>query len=383
MNILIFLPEYFPPKKINANHSRVLHIAEIMQENHNVLIICPNNKYLYDTQLYKNIRIYRFPYLKNNFLAKIFTIIMSQKYIEKILKRENITLDMLWYNSDLAFYLSSKFQCLKIYDVMGILTNELAKEKNLYNLLKSIFYKFAEKEIYKKSSVIITINKQHQKLLRKKFQKNIYILRDAMEHKIHINKILYEKIRKENNKCFTLFFVGSFNRKRFDKNIEGIFSLSRKVPNIKFIIAGEGNYKEYYIKKFTELGIKKSVEFIGHTVGKDLRSYIKASDICFSDVYLDGFPFKVFEYLALGKVTLVENSEGVKELLKDQQNSLLYKNSKDFEKKVMLIIKNKRLMKKIENNAFKLSKQHTWDVRSKEFNKILKEIIKNESTKNK
>ncbi|HIJ14631.1 TPA: glycosyltransferase family 4 protein, partial [Candidatus Woesearchaeota archaeon] len=143
-------------------------------------------------------------------------------------------------------------------------------------------------------------------------------------------------------------------------------------------IAGDGKYRQYYEKLFQERKI--NVDFVGFVKGKELNSYIKMSDICFADVYLEGFPYKIFEYMAMGKVSLVEQTEGVKEILVDGKNSLLYKNSKEFEDKVLKLMHNIALKKKIEKNAIMESKKHTWDVREKQFNDILKEVFNDKKT---
>jgi len=91
-------------------------------------------------------------------------------------------------------------------------------------------------------------------------------------------------------------------------------------------------------------------------------------------VFLEGFPYKIYEYMAMGKVSLVENTKGVKEILIDGKNSLLYKDSKEFENKVLKIMNNPKLKKRIEKNALIESKKHTWYQREKEFNKIIREI---------
>jgi glycosyltransferase involved in cell wall biosynthesis len=369
----MFSADYFPPKNMNGNHNRLFYLAKGLQKNHDVIIVCPNNKYEYEKTEYKGIKIIKFPFKNTRVIGKSLMILNAHKYLKKILKKEHINMNMLWYNSGLAVNLSRNFNCLKVYDVMGIVSNELLAEKKAYPYLKSFLHKKLERTLYANSSIITTINNSHKKILSKRFHKKIYLLRDAVDYQTGINDLLYKKLKERYKNNFVLFFVGSFIRKRFEKNMDAFEPLIKNIPEIKIVIAGDGKYLDKYKKEFMKKNIQKNFDFLGRVSGADLNSYIKISDICFSDVFLDGFPYKIFEYMSMGKVSLVEETDGVKELLMDGKNCLLYKNSKDFEKKVMQILKNNKLKKEIEKNARIESNNHTWNVREKEFNKILNE----------
>lgn len=374
MKIIMFSADYFPPKNMNANHNRLFYTAKSFERNNDVYIICPNDKKKYEQTIFRGIKILRFPYSKNKVTSKMSLIINTHTHVNKILEREKITPDIIWYNSGLAFMLSKKFDCVKIYDVMGIVSDEIRTEDGLYPYLKSIIHRILESILYKNSSIITTINYSHKRILSKKFDRDIYVIRDAFDNNLNIDKNLYEKLKKHYKDNFVLFFVGSFGRKRFEKNMDAFNSLSKRFPNIKIIIAGDGKYLAYYKKKFYEYGIMKNIDIIGHVSGKSLNSYIKIADICFSDVFLEGFPYKIFEYMAMGKVSLVERTKGVEEILVNGKNSLMYSNSKDFEKNVINIMNDANLRRKIEKQALLDSRRNTWSEREKDFIKVLKDI---------
>lgn len=374
MKIIMFSPDYFPPKNMNANHNRLFHTARSFQLNNEVYIICPNDKEGYGRTMFEGVKILRFPHSKKDFTSKISLIINSHIHVEKTLKREKITPDIIWYNSGLACMLARKFDCIKIYDVMGIVSDEIATERGVYPYIKSIIHRILENSLYKKSSIITTINNAHKRILSKKFHKKIYVIRDAFDNDISLDNNLYEKLKKRYKGNFVLFFVGSFGRKRFEKNIAAFESLLKQFPNIRIIIAGDGKYLESYKKRIYKLGIMNNFNFIGHVSGENLNSYIKAADICFSDVFLDGFPYKIFEYMAMGKVSLVERTRGVEEILVHGNNSLLYSNSKDFEKNVINIMNDFNLRKRIEKQALVDSKKNTWNKREEGLNMMLKDI---------
>lgn len=373
-NITMYLPEYFPPDKINANHNRMFHLAKGMASKHNVTIVCPGNSGKYEKAEYKGLHIIRFPQCKIPLIGKIINTITCPTKLRKALKLAGIKQDILWYNSTLGYKLSKSFTCKKIYDVMGIQTNEIPK-KGLYNRIKILIHKHFEKVLYKNSSTIVTINEKHKRILEKRYSKKIYVLRDAVEYHNNLNKKLYAEIVSKYRGKFVLFIVASFNRPRFTKAMDALVRLPKKIKNLQIVIVGEGKYRKSYEDAFIKNNVEKSVDFVGFQSGAELNSYIKRSDLCFSDVFLDGFPYKAFEYMHFNKVPLVEESEGVRELLEDGVNALLYNNPEEFEFKAMKIYKNPRLRKILASKAKEASNKHTWKQRDAQINKILDEVM--------
>lgn len=374
MNIVMFLSEYFPPKRMNANHNRVYYLAKGLSKSSNVIIICPNNTFKYGVFSLDGIKIFRFPYSNSKIFGKFHMMLSAPKYVRNILAKENLIPDILWYNSVLSFNISRSFSCTKIYDVMGINSLELSLEKNWYNNSKSFLYNIFENILYKNSDIIITINEAHKRILSKKFKGEIYVIRDAVSKKPEINAQLYNSLRRKYKDEFVLFFVGSFNRRRFDKIIDSFKELFESLGNLRIVVAGEGKHLEYYKNRFEEMGIGKNFDFLGHVGGKDLNSYIKMSDVCVSDVFLEGFPYKIFEYMSMGKTLLIEDTSGVREVIKNGSNGLLYKNAREFKNNVIMLANDSALRKKLGSQSLKDIKFHTWDVRRRQFDKILSEV---------
>ena len=86
-------------------------------------------------------------------------------------------------------------------------------------------------------------------------------------------------------------------------------------------------------------------------------------------------PMKVFEYMAIGKAIVLEDTEAACEVLTDGVNALLYKDEKDLLEKIMLLTKDKELRKRLGRNAMELvMTEHTWEKRGKEIINIYRNI---------
>ena len=86
---------------------------------------------------------------------------------------------------------------------------------------------------------------------------------------------------------------------------------------------------------------------------------------------------KVFEYMAMGKAVVAEDTVAAREILIDGVNALLYKDEKDLLEKIILLAKDRNLREELGRNARELvMKEHTWEKRGEEIIGIYDAIIR-------
>jgi glycosyltransferase involved in cell wall biosynthesis len=311
-----------------------------------------------------------FPTLNWRFLKKIIVANTAHLFIEKKLKKDNIKPNILWYNSGHGFVLSKKFDGIKIFDVMGLVHLEsIKKDNSIIAKVKYLYYKYIELKALNNANQIITVNYAHRKEIEKIIKKEIIVIRDGF------NKIFLDKYFFKKNKNIYILFVGSFFKNRLEGIINKISELIKNNENLFFEIIGDGKYVLKYKKIISDNRCEKKVNFTGHLENSKVYDNLKKADICFSDDWsYIGFPTKVFEYMAMGKAVLVEDTPAVREIISPGKNGLLYKNPDDFVKKVLWLAKNKQYGEKIGRQAKIDAKEHTWDKRQNEFNKIISDI---------
>jgi glycosyltransferase involved in cell wall biosynthesis len=81
-------------------------------------------------------------------------------------------------------------------------------------------------------------------------------------------------------------------------------------------------------------------------------------------------PLKLFESLASGTPIICSNIKVLREILKDNYNSILVKNFEDkneWVSKIKKIQKNTKKLKFLSNNALSTSKNYTWSKRTRIF----------------
>jgi len=131
----------------------------------------------------------------------------------------------------------------------------------------------------------------------------------------------------------------------------------RKNPHLKFYLVGNTQGKEDLIKKYSS----RRLIFLGHR--NDVYSILKTMDVFVLSSYSEGLPNALMEAMASGLACVASNVGGVKVLIKDKINGLLFEpgNCQAMESKITLLLLNDKLRKKLSYNAHKtISKDYSW-----------------------
>jgi glycosyltransferase involved in cell wall biosynthesis len=113
--------------------------------------------------------------------------------------------------------------------------------------------------------------------------------------------------------------VGRLERQKgFEFFIQAINEIKDKIDNIKFVIIGDGSYKDKLINMRDEFGLKKNLEFISYK--ENILDYINHFDIKVLTSRWEGMSYAVQEAMALGKPVIALTSgsvSGMKEIIVD------------------------------------------------------------------
>ncbi|MFP4111875.1 MAG: glycosyltransferase [Candidatus Woesearchaeota archaeon] len=304
------------------------------------------------------------------FIRRIAYRKILAKRIKKLVKK--IKPDLIYVSEALSTIAYKKdLDALKIYDIIGLVNSEsLRKGKDLVSRLKSRYFSHIEKKGANYADYIFTVNKAHKREIQKFTDKPVIVFRDGVEN------YFLKSYNKEDSDKITVSFVGSIGKNRMTGIIRQIPRIVKKNQDILFRIIGDGLDLPLYKEMIKEAGCEDHVDFPGYIKHEKVSEYLKDSDICFSDDWsYIGFPTKVFEYMAMEKAVLVEDTPAVREIVKEGKNGFLYKDPKDFEKKLLLLASDKNLRDNLGKQAKKdIEENHTWKHREKQFNQIIDKI---------
>jgi len=130
--------------------------------------------------------------------------------------------------------------------------------------------------------------------------------------------------------------------------IKAIPLILEEVPQTRFIIAGQGDQKEYLEKLTQGYDVHDRVRFVGWISHNELPVYLASSDIYVSTSLSDGTSVSLLEAMACGLAPVVSGITANQAWIKDGVNGFLFP-TRDYEalaKSIVCLINDKKKRKK-------------------------------------
>ena len=105
--------------------------------------------------------------------------------------------------------------------------------------------------------------------------------------------------------------------KGFDQIIEILPSLSLKIPDLVYMIVGDGTDRERLEKKAEELGVQKQVIFAGYVEEAEKADYYRLADLYVMPSKVEGFGIVYLEALACGIPVIGSKADASREVLQE------------------------------------------------------------------
>ena len=169
-------------------------------------------------------------------------------------------------------------------------------------------------------------------------------------------------------------FVGSFMQWH---GVQDIIQIAKNIPEAMFILIGAGPLYEEINIQSNEL---TNVILTGPI--NNVPKYLANSDITIAPFNTNRFtkledygfwwcPVKLYEYMASGKPIVSYNFNEVRNIIKDSGLLAEPDNIKDFEEKINLLLKDKKLRETLGKKARKIALDYSWKKRAEKLKKIL------------
>ncbi|MDO8509318.1 MAG: glycosyltransferase family 4 protein [Nanoarchaeota archaeon] len=195
-----------------------------------------------------------------------------------------------------------------------------------------------------------------------------------------MSKDFFKKIKsndfKKNNNIkgdLVLFFGRLSPTKSPDKFVEIAKLILKERKNVIFVIRGPDEGLKQ--KVIDMIGEEKKIILLEAT--RDREEIIKmyqSADIFVMPSYREGLPLTLFEAMASGLPVVATPVNGIPYEMEDVKNGYLvpYENIEMFKDKIIGLLKNKKLRKKISANNLLKAKSYDWDKISKKTEEIYK-----------
>jgi glycosyltransferase involved in cell wall biosynthesis len=176
---------------------------------------------------------------------------------------------------------------------------------------------------------------------------------DFLSH--HIESSIIDRMQG----TFNLLYIGDTSARRgIIDAIEAVNSLKDVIKNIRLWIIGKSSFDPYAKQVVQKLDIVKFVQFEGWQPERLFPSYITGSHICLSplkrNVHHDTtFANKIFQYMSLGRPTLVSDCTAQAELITDENCGLVHEagNIESLSNCIIKLFENEKLRESMGENA--------------------------------
>ena len=312
MKILQVAPYFFP--YVGGQESYIYNLSKHLVKNgHEVHIITsnyPKSKY---SEEIDSITIER-----NNLLLRPLRNPISPGFFN--IKKLSNDFDLIHVHNLYAFssivtaYYKNKINCPLIFTDHGKLVFDV-KHKDF---VVQMYTKLIAKKILEKTDLVVVLSK-HQKEYLSTISPNlankIKIIPNAID--IELFRKLDKNIEKveSNNSAFTFLYVGQLiKRKGIGWLLKALKILEKSNKNIKLIIVGDGEYRDYYKKLVNDLNLNQYVEFKGGINDKNKLTFLyKNCDAFVLPSLSEGLPTVILEAIYFGLPVISTDNGGIKE----------------------------------------------------------------------
>ncbi|MGB9883292.1 MAG: glycosyltransferase [Microgenomates group bacterium] len=358
-----------------------------------------------EEQINQNLKIVRIPCGPNKFVPKekLYELMPEfseniMKYIEKTRKKYDIIHSHYWDGGYAGILLS------KILDIPHIHTpHTLGKAKKLEMDIEEApteklkpYYRFhvriaIEQKIYNNVDAILVICETtriqllHYYLVD--FEK-INVIYPGVDTEIfNPKKNNYDnKLKLKNNSILTMSRL--VPAKGIDRLIDALNIIKNKI-DFHLYIGGnideknlnsleEINYRKYLLSIINKYKLENKISFIGQLNHKIVAAYYRKTDIFVNPARYEPFGLTTMEAMACGTVPLISHVAGSKEIIIDGLNGFII-NSHDRKllgNQILKLLSDKKLLKKIsENAAFTIKEHYSWEKISEKVIKLYLSLI--------
>lgn len=199
---------------------------------------------------------------------------------------------------------------------------------------------------------LITINKEDYELARKKFHaKEVHYVPGVGIDLSKFENIQVDKKEKRkeigvSEDAFLLLSVGELNE---NKNHQVIIRALARInnPNIHYVVAGIGDYKNNLLELAKNLGVITNVHLIGYK--KNVEELYNVSDLFCFPSKREGLGLAAIEAMASGLPIIAAINRGTKEYVIVDENGFLFdsKNVQEISKLILKLQEDNNLYKKL------------------------------------
>ena len=365
IKLMVVTPSFYPDSGGVANHT--YNIYKILRNIYGfeIVVVTTNDEGGYKEEMIAGMKIYR---LKRWFKISNTPINLNWYFqIKRIIKKEQP--DIINAHAPVPFISDvAAMVCGDTPFVLKYHMGSMKKGKLFPDILIWLYEKIFLRRLLNKSDVIITASE----FITKDFIKDYSYKTITIPTGVDIIKFKPGRTNPKNR----ILFVANLRKVEDHKGLKylltAVYLIKDKIPDIKLIIIGDGDYRKYYEELCNDLKIIKNVIFKGRLDEKELVKEYQNTNLLILPSLFEATPNVLLEAMACKKPVVGSNVGGVPYLIDNNINGLLVppENPQALADAIIKILNNKILAKQMGENGYnKIKENFTWGI---QVNKLIK-----------
>jgi glycogen(starch) synthase len=179
-----------------------------------------------------------------------------------------------------------------------------------------------------------------------------------------VNTLPIKRLYARNGEKIVCFVGRLVHEKGVHVLIGAVPKILAVLPNVNFVIVGEGGMKDYLMKEAWDFGVASHVFFAGFVNEETLISIYRASDAAVFPSLYEPFGITALEAMAAKTPVIVTDTGGLAEIVQHEKTGIkvYVDNSDSLAWGILRVLKNSDVAKKIRENGYrKVLRDYDWD----------------------
>ena len=176
-------------------------------------------------------------------------------------------------------------------------------------------------------------------------------------------------------------YVGRVKRyKQIDHLVRAFKKVKEKVPDAELIVAGKGDAHEEILRLARKLGV--AITCLKEVSEEEKVSILQRAWVFVATSMKEGWGISVIEANACGTPVIAYNTPGLKDAVKDGETGYLvpYGDIEKLASKIVEILTNHKLRRKMEQKAVKWARRFSWDASAEKMLKTIEKVVSHNHT---
>ena len=228
--------------------------------------------------------------------------------------------------------------------------------------------------IVEKLTARIAVSELARDTLKDHFETDAVVIPNGIDGQ----KYAKAKISEEFTGDYTVGFIGRFEepRKGLQVLIDSLPIVARFIPNVKYLIAGPGESKDFI--KEIDPQLRNRIQFVGRLTDEEKESFLKSVKIYVApNTGGESFGIILTEALSAGTAVVASDIPAFKAVLENGEAGALFINedSKDLAKTLISLLKDNENRETLASNGKLSAQKYDWQVVAEQIENIYEMAI--------